>query len=94
MTYDGCAVDEAQSFEKPKSPLRPLGLPATIPYVRAFTRQPRNGLDSSPDRLELQMSVVLVHVLARMASQLLTDLQRNVGVGHRRIEAVSERLVR
>ena len=54
----------------------------------------RNGLDSPPHRLKLQMSVMLVRVLARMASQLLPDLKRNVGIGHRRIEAVSERMKR
>jgi hypothetical protein len=54
-----------------------------------FTRQPRNGLDSPPNRLKLQMRVVLVHVFTRVAGQLLTDLERNVGSGHRRIEAVS-----
>jgi len=30
---------------------------------------------------------VPVHVLARVAGQLLTDLERNIGIGHRRIEA-------
>ena len=55
---------------------------------------------TSPDLLhllagfELQMRVVLVHVLARMAGQLLADFKRNVGIGHRRIEAVSEQMER
>ena len=39
------------------------------------------------------MRVVLVHVLARMAGQLLADLKRNVGIGHRRIEAVSRKRI-
>ena len=52
-----------------------------------WTRQP-------PHRLELQVRVMLVHVLAPMAGQLLADLKRNVGIGHRRIEAVSERMER
>jgi len=38
------------------------------------------------------MRVVLVHVLARMAGQLLADLEGNVCIGHRRIEAVAERM--
>jgi hypothetical protein len=38
------------------------------------------------------MRLLLVHVLARMAGQLLADLEWNIGIGHRRIEAVSGRL--
>jgi hypothetical protein len=35
------------------------------------------------------MRVLLVHVLARMAGQLLADLERNIGIGHGRIEKKS-----
>jgi hypothetical protein len=38
------------------------------------------------------MRLLLVHVLARVAGQLLADLEWNIGIGHRRIEAVSDRL--
>ena len=40
------------------------------------------------------MRIVLVHVLACVTSQLLTDLERNVGVSHRRVEAVPQRMER
>ena len=59
---------------------------------RRLAWQSRNGLYSPSHGLQLQMRVVLVHVFARMAGQLLADLERNVGIGHRRIEAVSERM--
>jgi hypothetical protein len=37
------------------------------------------------------MRIVLVHVLARATSQLLTDLERNVGVGHHRVNFLTRR---
>jgi hypothetical protein len=52
----------------------------------------KNGCDSPAHCSELQMRIALFHVLARVIGQFLTDLERNVGVGHRRVEAVSERM--
>ncbi len=59
-----------------------------------ISSQTRNGRDSSSHCFKLQMRIVLVHVLARVTGQLLADLERDVGVGHRRVKAVPERMER
>src|SRR5258708_9686681 len=50
-------------------------------YVGSFVGQARNGLDSPPHRLKLQLIGVLVPLLAGIAGQLLAQILRYVVVG-------------
>ena len=67
LTYSRVNNQNGRQAEYGKQSDRLFCHALSLGCVGGFARQPRNRLDSPPDRLKLQMRVVLVHVLTRMA---------------------------